>query len=86
MSAAVKMYSTPFCPFCIRARNLLDSKNVEYTDICVDRAPDMRRRMVELSGCYTVPQIWIDTQHIGGFDDLARLERQGRLNELLKSA
>ena len=86
MPAEVKMYSTRFCPYCVRARNLLDSKRVEYKDINVDGAPELRREMTELSGRYTVPQIWIESRHVGGFDDLALLERQGRLDDLLQSA
>jgi len=65
---------------------LLDSKGVKYTDIRVDSAADLRREMVERSGRYTVPQIWIGAQHIGGYDDLAGLERAGRLNKLLQRA
>lgn len=86
MSVEVKMYTTRYCPYCVGARNLLGSKNVEYTDIPVDNAPELRREMVHLSGQQTVPQIWIGDQHIGGYDDLAILERQGSLNQLLKSA
>ncbi len=84
MTAAVKMYSTRFCPYCIRARNLLEAKNVDFTDISVDAQPALRREMTELSGRRTVPQIWIGEYHVGGFDDLALLERQGRLDELLR--
>lgn len=84
MTAAVKMYSTRFCPYCIRARNLLEAKNVDFTDISVDTQPALRRKMTELSGRRTVPQIWIGEHHVGGFDDLALLERQGRLEELLR--
>ena len=86
MSATVVMYSTRFCPYCMRARGLLDSKKVDYTDIGVDGRADLRNEMIERSGRYTVPQIWIGEQHVGGFDDLAQLERQGRLNELLSLA
>ena len=86
MTAEVKMYSTRFCPYCIRARMLLDSKGVAYTDIGVDADPQLRREMMSLSGRRTVPQIWIDDLHVGGFDDLASLERQGRLDDLLKLA
>ena len=86
MPAEVKMYTTRYCPYCVGARNLLNSKDVMFTDIAVDNAPELRREMVQLSGRQTVPQIWIDDRHIGGFDDLAMLERQGSLNELLKSA
>jgi glutaredoxin 3 len=86
MSVEIKMYSTRFCPYCVRARSMLKGKNVEFTDIPVDRAPEKRREMIERSDRYTVPQIWIGSQHIGGFDDLAMLERQGRLNSLLTPA
>lgn len=86
MTARVKMYSTRFCPYCIRARALLESKGVIYEDIAVDADPELRREMVALSGRRTVPQIWIDELHVGGFDDLAGLDRQGRLNNLLKLA
>ena len=78
------MYSTRFCPYCVRARFLLDSKNVDYTDIGVDAKPALRREMLEKSGRHTVPQIWIGEHHVGGYDDLARLEHQGQLDELLK--
>jgi glutaredoxin 3 len=80
------MYTTRFCPYCVRARGLLDSKQVTYTDIAVDGRPELRREMVERSGRYTVPQIWIGDFHVGGYDDLASLARQGSLDELLSSA
>ena len=83
MAASVVMYSTRFCPYCMRARSLLESKGVAYTDIAVDGQPGLRREMTERSGRHTVPQIWIGEHHVGGFDDLARLEQQGRLDELL---
>jgi len=67
----------------MRARSLLASKGVAYTDIAVDGQPGLRREMTERSGRHTVPQIWIGEHHVGGFDDLARLEQQGRLDELL---
>ncbi len=78
------MYSTRFCPYCIRARLLLESKDVAYSDIGVDAEPGLRREMMEKSGRHTVPQIWIGERHVGGYDDLALLERQGKLDELLK--
>lgn len=86
MSAKVIMYSTRFCPYCVRARGLLDSKRVNYTDIAVDGAPELRHEMIERSGRHTVPQIWIGEHHVGGYDDLALLERQGRLDKLLSQA
>ena len=86
MSATIVMYSTRFCPFCVRARSLLDSKAVGYTDIGVDNQPQLRRKMMQRSGRTTVPQIWVGEKHVGGFDDLVRLEQLGQLDELLKLA
>lgn len=86
MNTDITMYSTRFCPYCMRARFLLDSKNVEYTDIGVDARPELRREMTEKSGRRTVPQIWIGDRHVGGYDDLAHLEQMGQLDELLKQA
>ena len=84
MSNSVTLYTTRFCPYCIRARGLLNSKGVEYNDIAVDGSPQLRREMSERSGRTSVPQIWIGERHIGGYDDMARLESQGRLDELLQ--
>ena len=86
MSTAVIMYATRFCPYCVRARGLLDSKQVSYTEIAVDEQPALRREMIERSGRYTVPQIWIGDYHVGGYDDLALLERQARPDQLLSLA
>jgi glutaredoxin 3 len=83
MNAAVTMYSTRFCPYCMRARDLLDHKKISYTDIDVSARPELRRDMITRSGRQTVPQIWIGERHVGGFDDLYRLEQQGRLDEIL---
>ena len=63
---------------------MLDSKSVEYADIGVDARPELRREMTEKRGRRTVPQIWIGEHHVGGYDDLARLEQLGQLDELLK--
>lgn len=81
--AQVVIYSTRFCPFCVRARMLLDNKGVAYEDI--DVAADRQRRleMMAKSGRHTVPQIWIGEQHIGGCDELQALERAGELDALL---
>lgn len=70
----------------MRAKQLLDAKGVSYTDIAVDRQPELRVRMMELSGRRTVPQIWIGEQHIGGCDELYQLEREGTLDSLLARA
>tara|TARA_R110001592_G_scaffold363393_1_gene687199 strand:+ start:39350 stop:39613 length:264 start_codon:yes stop_codon:yes gene_type:complete len=86
LNIEVSLYTTRFCPYCVRARELLDSKQVSYTDIAVDGSPELRREMMERSGRHTVPQIWIGEQHVGGYDDLAHLERQGSLDKLLTPA
>jgi glutaredoxin 3 len=86
MTAKVILYTTPYCPYCIRAKQLLDGKQVAYTELGVDRDPELRMEMMHRSGRRTVPQIWIGDQHVGGFDELAALERRGALDELLKPA
>jgi glutaredoxin 3 len=86
MSASVTLYTTQYCPYCIRARNLLDSKGIAYLDIAVDNDPQLRREIMIRSGRGTVPQIWIGERHIGGFDDMYLLERQGQLDGILKGA
>jgi len=78
------MYTTAFCPFCLRAKALLKDKGVEFEEIDVMFDPARRAEMTERSGGgRTVPQIFIDGEPIGGFDELYDLERQGRLNDLL---
>ena len=80
----VRMYSTDFCPYCIRAEMLLKSKGVAVIDkISVDSMPNGFRDLVELTGRRTVPQIFIGDRHIGGFDDLAALDARGGLEPLL---
>ena len=86
MATGVTLYTTAYCPYCIRAKALLDDKTVAYTEFAVDNQPQLRREMMERSGRQTVPQIWVGEQHIGGFDDLWALERQGSLDELLEQA
>ncbi len=83
MSEKVLIYSTRFCPFCLRAKSLLTSKGVEYTDIAVDRDMEKRKEMMKKSKQFTVPQIWIGDKHVGGCDELYALERKGRLDALL---
>jgi glutaredoxin 3 len=80
------MYSTRFCPFCVRARRVFEQKKAAYTDIAVDADPAKRRHMEDLSGRHTVPQIWIGDVHVGGFDELWQLEQRGQLDPLLQAA
>ena len=78
------MYSTAMCPYCIQAERLLKAKGVtEIATIRVDLDPVSRRTMMERTGRRTVPQIYIDDYHVGGFDDLVRLDHAGRLAPLL---
>jgi glutaredoxin 3 len=79
----IVMYSSGYCPYCMRARNVLDAKNVRYKVIDVDREPGQRAEMRKLSGRTSVPQIWIGERHVGGFDDLWALESSGELNQLI---
>jgi glutaredoxin 3 len=83
--ATVIMYSTAYCPFCVRARDLLDSKNITYQDIRIDEQPSKREEMIAKSKRRTVPQIFINNQPIGGCDDLYALEHQGQLDNLLSN-
>lgn len=83
--AAVVMYTTRYCPYCIRARQLFERKAVSYQDIPVDGDSALRQEMMARSGRYTVPQIWIGDRHVGGCDDLYALERRGELDALLAS-
>jgi glutaredoxin 3 len=77
------MYTTRWCGYCVRAKTLLDSKKLPYEEISLDDDPHFRQRLQELTGGWTVPQILIDGQPIGGYTELWRLERDGRLDELL---
>ncbi len=79
----VIIYSSNYCPFCIRAKQLLDRKQVQYQEIIVDGQPALRAEMTRLAGRTSVPQIWIKGTHVGGCDDLMLLERSGRLDKLL---
>ncbi|OGT23471.1 MAG: glutaredoxin 3 [Gallionellales bacterium RIFOXYB12_FULL_54_9] len=82
--ATILMYSTEVCPYCIRAEQLLKRRGVtEIEKIRIDLHPEMRVAMVEKTGRRTVPQIFIDGLHVGGYDDLAALDQAGELNVLL---
>lgn len=83
--ADVLLYTTRWCPFCVRALRLLDSKGVAYTNIDVGAEPARRAEMMARAGRHTVPQIWIGDTHVGGCDELYALERAGKLDPLLKT-
>jgi glutaredoxin 3 len=78
------MYTTAVCPYCMMAERLLKSKGVEVEKVRVDLAPERRIEMMEKTGRRTVPQIYIGETHVGGYDDLAALDRAGKLDPLLK--
>ena len=80
----VEIYTKTFCPYCWRAKQLLESKGVEYREISVDYGGEIREQMiVRANGRTTVPQIFIREHHVGGCDDLFALDRSGRLDELI---
>lgn len=82
---SVVMYSSGWCPFCIRAKQLLDKKGVAFEEIKVDGKPDVRAEMARKAKATSVPQIWIGDTHVGGCDELFALERAGKLDALLKA-
>ena len=80
----VKMYSTQVCPYCQRAKRLLEQRGVQHIDeLRVDLQPALRETMVQLTGRRTVPQIFIGDTHVGGCDELYALEKAGKLDPLL---
>ena len=82
--ARVEMYTTGWCPYCARARALLEKKGVDFAEISLDEAPGRRAEMIERAhGGRTVPQIFIDGEHIGGCDEMVALDRRGLLDPKL---
>ncbi|SCZ65091.1 glutaredoxin 3 [Thiohalomonas denitrificans] len=80
----IEMYTTASCPFCVRAKRLLKKKGAGYTDFAVDQKPELRPEMEKrASGQTSVPQIFIDDYHVGGYDDLVDLDMEGKLDEML---
>jgi glutaredoxin 3 len=82
--ASVEIYTKVTCPYCVRAKRLLDMKKIDYREIAVDRGGAPKEEMVQrANGRSTVPQVFIDGRHIGGCDDLMNLEYDGKLDALL---
>ena len=79
----VIMYTTQICPYCVRAKNLLKKKGVEIKELPIDGNRELMREMLERSRRRTVPQIFIDDYHVGGYDELAELNAFGKLDPLL---
>jgi glutaredoxin 3 len=82
-SPDVLVYVKPFCPYCVAAKSLLREKGVSYREIDISRDDAEREDMIRRTGRRTVPQIFIGTRHVGGFDDLSALDQQGQLDPLL---
>jgi glutaredoxin 3 len=80
--ARIQMYTTAWCGFCVRAKTLLEDRGLEYEEIAMDDDPAFRARLLELTGRWTVPQILIDGDPIGGYSELWQLAHDGRLEGL----
>lgn len=82
----IEVYSTAVCPYCVAAKNLLKARGLEWTEVRVDTEPSQREAMLARSGgARTVPQIFVNDHHIGGFDELAAADRSGKLAQLLEA-
>ena len=79
----IKIYTTRWCGFCVRAKTLLDSRGLSYEEVPLDDDPVFRQTVYDATGGWTVPQILVDDQPIGGYTELWRLDCEGRLDELL---
>jgi glutaredoxin 3 len=86
MSADVVVYRTPYCPYCVRAAMLLERKGVKFREVDVSNDPEARERLLRETGQRTVPQIFINGASVGGYDDIALLDRRGALDPLLREA
>lgn len=82
----VQMYANAWCPYCAAARALLGKKGARVTEIDIEQFPERRAEMIARTGRHTVPQIFVGTTHVGGFDDLAAMERADTLDALLQSS
>lgn len=82
--AKVIIYSTGYCSYCVRARHFLDAKGVAYDELLVDQDPQLRSQMEIKSQRRSVPQIFIGDYHVGGFEEMWQLDKQGQLDALLR--
>jgi glutaredoxin 3 len=80
--ARIQMYTTRWCGYCVRAKTLLDSRGLEYEEISLNDDAGFRQRLLELTGGWTVPQILVDGEPIGGYTELWQLDRSGELGKL----
>ena len=84
MAAHIVIYTTRYCPYCIRAKHILKRLGLGFEEIAVDGNMALRREMEEKAGRHTVPQIWINGRHVGGCTDLQALEDSGELDDWLR--
>jgi glutaredoxin 3 len=84
--ARIRMYTTAWCGYCVRAKTLLEQRGLPYEEIRMDDDPHFRQKLLELTGRWTVPQIFIDDEPIGGYTELWSLDRDGHLEELAASS
>ncbi len=84
--ARITMYTTGFCPYCVAAKNLLKTKGKDWEEIRIDKERGKRDEMIERTQRRTVPQIFVGDTHVGGYDDMAALDKDGQLDELIASA
>jgi glutaredoxin 3 len=82
----IQVYTTRWCGFCARAKALLDERGVAYEEVPLDGDPAFRQRLMDLTGNWTVPQILVDGSPVGGYTELVRMDRDGRLERLLDAA
>ncbi len=79
----IRVYTTRWCGYCVRAKALLEDRGLEYDEVSLDDDPAFRQKLFDLTGAWTVPQILVDDRLIGGYTELWRLDREGRLSEEL---
>ena len=84
--ARIQVYTTRWCGYCVRAKALLDGRGLDYDEVSLDDEVGFRQKLLDLTGGWTVPQVVIDGRPIGGYTELRRLDREGRLDALLKRA
>lgn len=83
--ATIEIYTTRFCPFCVRAKQILSSKGLKFNEIPVDGNSKLRQQMTKkANGSHTVPQIWVNGEHVGGCTELMAAQSSGELDRLLK--
>jgi glutaredoxin 3 len=84
--AAITLYTSAICPYCVAAKNFLRSKGLDWTEVRVDRDPEARARMLERARRTSVPQIFVGETHVGGYDDMIAMHREGRFEPLVAGA